>query len=36
MGILFVICCGFNENDVCELVNWMCDVLDVLGKENEE
>ena len=27
---------GFNENDVRELANWMCDVLDVLGKENEE
>ena len=27
---------GFNENDVRELANWMCDVLDALGKENEE
>ena len=27
---------GFNENDVRELAGWMCDVLDALGKENEE
>ena len=27
---------GFNENDVRELAGWMCDVLDSLGKENEE
>ena len=27
---------GFNEQDCRELAGWMCDVLDVLGKENEE
>lgn len=27
---------GSNENDVRELAGWMCDVLDALGKENEE
>ena len=27
---------GFNEQDCRELAGWMCDVLDALGKENEE
>ena len=27
---------GFNEADSKELAGWMCDVLDTLGKENEE
>ena len=27
---------GFNEQDCRELASWMCDVLDALGKENEE
>ena len=27
---------GFNEADSKELAGWMCDVLDALGKENEE
>lgn len=27
---------GFTEQDCRELAGWMCDVLDALGKENEE
>ena len=27
---------GFNEQDCRELAGWMCDVLDALGKDNEE
>ena len=27
---------GFNEKDCRELAGWMCDVLDALGKDNEE
>ncbi|WP_439241086.1 serine hydroxymethyltransferase [Lonepinella sp. BR2474] len=27
---------GFNEQDVTALAGWMCDVLDALGKDNEE
>ncbi|WP_439287835.1 serine hydroxymethyltransferase [Lonepinella sp. BR2904] len=27
---------GFTEKDVVELAGWMCDVLDAIGKDNEE
>lgn len=33
IGILVVICCGFGEIEVKELVGWMCDIL--VDLENE-
>lgn len=33
VGILVIICCGFKEVEVKELVGWMCDVLDSINDE---
>lgn len=33
IGFLVVICCGFKEVEVKELVGWMCDVLDNINDE---